>query len=135
MHSYLWLSNIPLYICTMTLYIPSVIEHLACFHVLLLLPSCVSRVRLCATPQMAARQAPPSLGFSRQEHQSGLPPSYCKQCCNEYWGRWVFFKYGFLMVYTQQWDCWVIWQFYTQIFKNKEYQQCSPDQLYQFAFL
>ena len=30
-------------------------------------------VRLCATPQMAAHQAPPSLGFSRQEHWSGLP--------------------------------------------------------------
>ena len=27
-----------------------------------------SRVRLCATPQTAAHQAPPSLGFSRQEH-------------------------------------------------------------------
>ena len=35
--------------------------------------SCFSRVRLCATPQMAAHQAPPSLGFSRQEHWSGLP--------------------------------------------------------------
>ena len=32
-----------------------------------------SRVRLCATPEMAADQAPPSLGFSRQEHWSGLP--------------------------------------------------------------
>ena len=32
-----------------------------------------SRVRLCATPQTAARQAPPSLGCSRQEHWSGLP--------------------------------------------------------------
>ena len=32
-----------------------------------------SRVRLCATPQTAAYQAPPSLGFSRQEHRSGLP--------------------------------------------------------------
>ena len=40
---------------------------------LLLLLSCFSRVRLCATPQMAAHQAPPSLGFSRQEHWSGLP--------------------------------------------------------------
>ena len=28
-------------------------------------------VRLCATPQTAAHQAPPSLGFSRQEHWSG----------------------------------------------------------------
>ena len=40
---------------------------------LLLLLSRSSRVRLCATPQMAAHQAPPSLGFSRQEHWSGLP--------------------------------------------------------------
>ena len=40
---------------------------------LLLLLSHVSRVRLCVTPQTAAHQAPPSLGFSRQEHWSGLP--------------------------------------------------------------
>ena len=40
---------------------------------LLLLLSCFGRVRLCATPQTAAHQAPPSLGFSRQEHWSGLP--------------------------------------------------------------
>ena len=32
----------------------------------------LSHVRLCATPQTAAHQAPPSLGFSRQEHWSGL---------------------------------------------------------------
>ena len=32
-----------------------------------------SRVRLCAIPETAAHQAPPSLGFSRQEHWSGLP--------------------------------------------------------------
>ena len=40
---------------------------------LLLLLSRLRRVRLCATPEMAAHQAPPSLGFSRQEHWSGLP--------------------------------------------------------------
>ena len=40
---------------------------------LLLLLSRFSRVRLCATPQTAAHQAAPSLGFSRQEHWSGLP--------------------------------------------------------------
>ena len=39
----------------------------------LLLLSCFSRVRCCATPQTAAHQAPPSLGFSRQEYWSGLP--------------------------------------------------------------
>ena len=45
---------------------------------LLLLLSRFSRVRLCATPQTAAHQAPPSLGFSRQEHWSGLP--FLLQC-------------------------------------------------------
>ena len=40
---------------------------------LLLLLSRFSRVRLCATPEMAAHQAPPTLGFSRQGHWSGLP--------------------------------------------------------------
>ena len=38
-----------------------------------LLLSRFSRVRLCATPETAAHQAPPSLRFSRQEHWSGLP--------------------------------------------------------------
>ena len=33
----------------------------------------VASVRLCATPQTEAHQAPPSLGFSRQEHGRGLP--------------------------------------------------------------
>ena len=40
---------------------------------LLLLLSRFSRVRLCATSQTVAHQVPPSLGFSRQEHWSGLP--------------------------------------------------------------
>ena len=51
---------------------------------LLLLLSRFSRVRLCATPQMAAHQAPPSPGFSRQEHWSGLPfPSPMPESENE----------------------------------------------------
>ena len=40
---------------------------------LLLLLSCVSHVRLCATPWTAVHQVPLSLGFSRQEHWSVLP--------------------------------------------------------------
>ena len=40
---------------------------------LLLLLSHFSRVGLCATPETAAHEAPLSLGFSRQEHWSGLP--------------------------------------------------------------
>ena len=39
---------------------------------LLLLLSQFSRVQLCVTPQTAAYQAPLSVGFSRQEHWSGL---------------------------------------------------------------
>ena len=33
----------------------------------------LSRVQLLATPWTAAHQAPPPMGFSRQEHWSGLP--------------------------------------------------------------
>ena len=39
----------------------------------LLLLSRFSRVQLCVTPEMVAHQAPLSLGFSRNEHWSGLP--------------------------------------------------------------
>ena len=41
----------------------------------------LSRVWLLATPWTAAYQAPPSMGFSRQEYWSGVPfpsPSRCK---------------------------------------------------------
>ena len=40
---------------------------------LLLLLSRFSRVRLLSTPWTAAHQAPPSMGFSRQEYWSGVP--------------------------------------------------------------
>ena len=40
---------------------------------LLLLLSCFSLVRLLATSWTAAHQAPPSMGFSRQEYWSGVP--------------------------------------------------------------
>ena len=48
-------------------------ERGACWATVLLLLSHFSRVRLCATPWTAAYQASPSMGFSRQEHWSGLP--------------------------------------------------------------
>ena len=57
---------------------------------LLLLLSHFSRVRLCATPETAAHQAPPSLGFSRQEHWSGLPfPSPVHESEKWKWSRSV----------------------------------------------
>ena len=57
---------------------------------LLLLLSHFSHVRLCATPQTAAHQAPPSLGFSRQEHWHGLPfPSPMQESEKWKWSRSV----------------------------------------------
>ena len=52
---------------------PSLARSIAFFMLLLLLLSHFSCVQLCVTPQTAAHQALPSLGFSRQEHWSGWP--------------------------------------------------------------
>ena len=35
--------------------------------------SCFSHLQFCATPGTVARQAPLSMGFSRQEYRRGLP--------------------------------------------------------------
>ena len=51
----------------------SYLKHIPTLLLLLLLLSRFSRVRLCATPETAAHEAPLSLGFSRQEHWIGLP--------------------------------------------------------------
>ena len=47
-----------------------------------LLLSRFSHVWLCATLEMAAHQAPPSMGFSRQEYWSGVPLSSPKEPFN-----------------------------------------------------
>ena len=60
------------------------------YQYILLLLSHFSRVRLCATPETAAHQAPLSLGFSRQEHWSGLPfPSPMHESEKSKWSRSV----------------------------------------------
>ena len=41
----------------------------------------LSRVLLLATPWTAAFQAPPSIGFSRQEYWSGVPSQDSYKCC------------------------------------------------------
>ena len=90
----------------------------------------LSCVRLFATPWTAARQSPPSVGFSRQEYWSGVPsPSpvymctsslfvhllintsvlylgYCKQCCNEHRDMYIFLSqcFHFLWLNTQNWN-------------------------------
>ena len=46
----------------------------------------LSRVRLLVTPLTAAHQAPPSMGFSRQEYWSGVPlPSPYYQIVTQYY--------------------------------------------------
>ena len=52
-----------------------------------------------------------------------------KQCCNEHWGTYVSFNSGFLNVYGQQWDCWVIWQFYFQTGKEEVKLSLSADDM------
>ena len=60
------------------------------YKMLLLLLSCFSCVRLCMTPYTASYQAPLSLGFSRQEHWSGLPfPSPMHESEKWKWSRSV----------------------------------------------
>ena len=65
----------------------------------------LSRVRLFVTPWTAAYQAPPSMGFSRQEYWSGLPlPSLGVRV---YF--WIIVPYGHK---PQKWNCWMIWYLY-----------------------
>ena len=60
------------------------------FSMLLGLLSRFSHVQLCATPQTAAHQAFPSLGFSRQDYWSGLPfPSPMHESKTWKWSRSV----------------------------------------------
>ena len=71
-----------------------------CVNPILLLLLLLSRVRLCATPYTAAHQAPPSLGFSRQEQWSGVPlPSQRYNTTDkiiqnllEFWGGFITLK-------------------------------------------
>ena len=67
-------------------------------HLQSMLLSRFSHVRLYATPEMTAHQAPPCLGFSRQEHWSGLPfPSPMHESEKGKWSRsvsvWLFATY------------------------------------------
>ena len=58
------------YCCTILQYVQISNHYFVCLTLLL---SCFSHVQLYATPIDGSHQALPSLGFSRQEYQSGLP--------------------------------------------------------------
>ena len=77
----------------------------------------LSRVRLLATPWTADYQAPPSLGFSRQEYWSGLPfpsPWITATCCYLLSNRLVILKAlivsisAFYLVRLKEWTKWLI---------------------------
>jgi len=51
-------------------------------------------------------------------HMCKKDDCYYKQFCTEHWRTRVSFSSGFLSVYAQQWDFWVIRQFYFQFFKE-----------------
>ena len=56
----------------------------------------LSRVRLFATPWTAAYQAPPSMGFSRQEYWNGLPFPSPKHMFK----LWLLISYFYLFIFS-----------------------------------
>ena len=50
-----------------------------------------------------------------------------KQCCGEHWGTRVSFNSGFLGVYAQPWDCWVLRQFLEKTLESPlDYKEIQP---------
>ena len=85
----LWKQQAPRYV-TLIIGHRKLLDSISPFLIVLLLLSHFSCVRLCATPQTAAHQAPPSLGFSKQEHWCGLPfPSPMHESEKWKWSRSV----------------------------------------------
>ena len=56
--------------------------------------------------------------LSADEYQGCFHVLAIVKCCDEHWGTRVSFNFGFLSVYAQKRDCWVMWQFYFQFFKD-----------------
>ena len=62
----------------------------------------LSRVRLLAIPWTAAQQAPPSMGFSRQEYWSGVPfPSPMQESEKWKWSRSVVSNSIYIWIYIK----------------------------------
>ena len=78
----------------------------------------LSRVRLLAAPWTTAYQAPPSMGFSRQEYWSGVPLPSWHVCYIEHlmdqslpfsiWSSCVLFKKSF--PFSTLLHCWLEWK-------------------------
>ena len=84
----------------------------------------LSRVRLCATPWTAAHQAPPSMGFSRQEYWSGSPlPSPWEATYSEckLFERGMLFLFQFI---PQSSAIWLSFRIYITICESNQWFSC-----------
>ena len=75
----------------------------------------------------------PSTETERQE--CCLPPClHFKGLLSEHWGARILSNqcFPFLWLYIQEWNCWIIWQFYFQFFEEPPY--CFPQWLHKFTF-
>jgi len=88
----------------------------------------LSRVRLFATPQTAAHQAPLSMGFSRQEYWSGVPlPSPCT---------YILHVYIYVYIYIYMYICIYIYMYFTpHIFCMYIYVTFIFTCIYMFTFI
>ena len=79
------------------------------YYVMLLLLSCFSRVWLLVAPWTAAHQAPPSMGFSRQEYWSGLPLPSPPWHLTNFWMKKQIIEWMNQLTVSQccQWISWV----------------------------
>ena len=69
------------------------------------------RVRLCVTPWTAAYQAPPSMGFSRQEYWSGVPllvTTDLETCQRALYIVWYMNEIKGRSNEMREWDCWLL---------------------------
>ena len=84
----------------------------------------LSRVRLFTTPWTAAYQAPPPMGFSRQEYWSGLPlPSPVKLASNSYFAGWYSQSRELMCGHTQIFHIglahWRRWRYDSKIIRHE----------------
>ena len=63
-----------------------------------------------------------------------LQLGHCKKTLQWTQGAYIFLSYCFcfLWITTQEWNYWIIWQFYFQFFEESPH--CSPQRLHQLAF-
>ena len=72
----------------------------------------LSHVRLLATPWTAAYQAPPSMGFSRQEYWSGVPLPSPQSVLTTIIGSFFIVLFGLLEILLDLWYCLLLYEKY-----------------------